>query len=92
MILLFISKLKKRPRYLNDSPFLTVGTLLELIKCCSWNCRDRVENFFIPNVLHLSTLFASKPKWHHLVKQFINNRFLRLSLVTTAVSSANWNQ
>ena len=87
-----ISKLKKRPRYLKDSPFLTVGTRVELMRTLGWNWRERVENFLIPKELHLSTRMSILDHWHHLEKQFSSSWFSRSLVVTTAASSANWNQ
>ena len=55
-ISLSFSKLKCRPRYLKDSPDLTVGTSSVLINSFGSCWRDREENLLIPNVTHLSTL------------------------------------
>ena len=37
-------------------------------------------------------MYCMQAHWHHLLKQFNNIWFSRSSLVTTAASSANWNQ
>ena len=92
LLRLFISKSKKRPRYMKDSPFLTTGTLWLFTKSFGWNCRNLFEYFLIPKVTHLSTLITKFAHGHHLVKQFNRSWFSFSPLVTTAASSANWNQ
>ena len=40
MIFVIHFEVEEAAKVLNDSPFLTVGTLLELTKSFGWNCRD----------------------------------------------------
>ena len=51
-----ISKSKKRPRYLKDSPILILGMRRLPINSFGRYWADLVKTFFIPKVLHLSTL------------------------------------
>jgi len=88
--LLSISKLKYLPKYLNDSPDLTVGTVLWLTNNFGSYWRERDENILIPNVRHLSTLMTILDHWHHFVKQFERCWFSRQFVVTTAASSSKW--
>ena len=68
------------------------GTVSLFIMSLGWNCIEHVENFFISNVVHLSTLITISAHWHHLVNQFRINWFSHSELEITAASSANWNQ
>jgi len=52
--------------YLKDLPVSIVGTTSWLIMSFGRYCVDEVEDFFIPNVEHLSTLIFILAQAHHL--------------------------
>ena len=87
-----IWKSKNFPRYLKDSPILIVGTGQLLISSFGKNWHDFDKIFFIPKVLHLSTLIFMFDHWHQIENRFKRYWFSKSWPVITAASSANWNQ
>ena len=63
---LSILKEKYLPRYVNESPILTVGTRSRLMISLGRNWKDEVNDLFIPKDEHLSTLIIISAQVHHL--------------------------